>query len=348
MIVIPNLRGSNKALAFDPFVDHGLSNDMLLHSVIPYVHSAKEGVEYLGNLIHLYGSNGRSAVAFSDNQDVWYMEILTGHHWIAQRIPDNSCAIITNQLSQEHIDFSDSLNVLTSDNIERFVIRHHLNTNPTTWNVRDIFGNKQQEAHRGAQLTYAFLMSDESLVHSDYLPFLFQTTSRLRLIDVICSLRPHYMFYSSLFKEEYTPDTITAISQDVASYIFNIRSQLNEGVSSIFWTNIGFSPLDPYIPQYTNVNKILKYRFPDSIQESLSKLKEIILKLPLTQRQKLINEFLDANRQYVQQFIYSTDTAISLLNSEELINFLEKQNKLILNHIIQKSIENVYSITQQY
>ena len=34
------------------------------------------------------------------------MEIGSGHHWVAQRIPDDSYAVVANQLAIQEIDFA--------------------------------------------------------------------------------------------------------------------------------------------------------------------------------------------------------------------------------------------------
>ena len=36
------------------------------------------------------------------------MEIGSGHHWVAMRIPDDSYAVVANQLAIQEIDFNDA------------------------------------------------------------------------------------------------------------------------------------------------------------------------------------------------------------------------------------------------
>ncbi len=81
MSATESVYGNEHALAYDPWVKDGLAEDSLQNMVAPYINSAKEGVEYLGRLIKKYGSPEGNGVLFSDRDDVWYMEIVTGHHW---------------------------------------------------------------------------------------------------------------------------------------------------------------------------------------------------------------------------------------------------------------------------
>lgn len=68
-------------------------------SVLPYIHSARDGVQYLGKLIAKYGSPAGNSVLFSDKDEIWYMEIVTGHHWVAERIPDDCYAATGNRVA---------------------------------------------------------------------------------------------------------------------------------------------------------------------------------------------------------------------------------------------------------
>jgi dipeptidase len=91
--------GNEHTLTFDPFVPNGLAEDSLPTMLTPFIDSARGGVEYLGQLIAKYGSPEGNGVLFNDKDDVWYMEIATGHHWVAQRIPDDAYAVAANQVA---------------------------------------------------------------------------------------------------------------------------------------------------------------------------------------------------------------------------------------------------------
>ena len=68
------------------------------------------------------------------------MEIVTGHHWVAQRIPDDSYAVCANRVSIQQVDFNNTDEFMWSEGIQEFVEKNHLNTDKTGWNFRHIFG----------------------------------------------------------------------------------------------------------------------------------------------------------------------------------------------------------------
>ncbi|MGO2744466.1 MAG: C69 family dipeptidase, partial [Lacticaseibacillus paracasei] len=46
--------GNERALGFDPLVKDGLDEDLIVNMVLPFIESARHGVEYLGQLIKQY------------------------------------------------------------------------------------------------------------------------------------------------------------------------------------------------------------------------------------------------------------------------------------------------------
>ena len=78
---------NDRVLAFDPYVENGLAEDAMLTVVLPYVKTAREGVKRLGEIVAEYGSAESNGVLFADHLEAWYMEIATGHHWVASAFP---------------------------------------------------------------------------------------------------------------------------------------------------------------------------------------------------------------------------------------------------------------------
>ena len=49
---------------------------------MPYIASAREGVTFLGNLLEKYGTYEMNGIAFQDENEIWWLETIGGHHWI--------------------------------------------------------------------------------------------------------------------------------------------------------------------------------------------------------------------------------------------------------------------------
>ena len=106
---------NEKAKAVDPLVDDGIGEQSIHALTAPYIHTAREGVEYLGKLIDRYGNADEgNGIIFGDRDEVWYMEIYAGHQWAAVRIPDDCYVIAPNDGRIGKIDVSDTENVIVS------------------------------------------------------------------------------------------------------------------------------------------------------------------------------------------------------------------------------------------
>lgn len=112
---------NDRVLAVDPFdTDKGILEEAMVTVVLPYVKSAREGVQRLGEIVEKYGAAEADGILFGDRDEAWYMEIGSGHHWVAQRIPDDSYAIVANQLAIQEIDFA-SDDFMYSQDLQKFV-----------------------------------------------------------------------------------------------------------------------------------------------------------------------------------------------------------------------------------
>ncbi|MFV4892354.1 C69 family dipeptidase [Lactobacillus delbrueckii] len=78
--------------------------------------STPDGEQVNGQWI--FGENG---VSFSDKNEIWYMEIGSGHTWAAVRVPDNKYAVIPNQMVIGKLNLKDSKNYMASTNLVKKV-----------------------------------------------------------------------------------------------------------------------------------------------------------------------------------------------------------------------------------
>ena len=83
---------------YRPEVPGGLGEEDFVTLVLPYIHSAREGVLRLGALLECYGTYEMNGIAFSDLDEIWWLETIGGHHWIARRVPDDCYVTMPNQL----------------------------------------------------------------------------------------------------------------------------------------------------------------------------------------------------------------------------------------------------------
>ena len=87
----------------------GIGEEDLLYLTLPYIKSAREGVYRVAELLERYGTYEMNGMAFSDRDEIWWLETIGGHHFIAKRVPDEAVVIMPNQFGLDRYDFSDAL-----------------------------------------------------------------------------------------------------------------------------------------------------------------------------------------------------------------------------------------------
>ena len=256
--------GNERALAFDPLVKDGLDEDCMQSVVLPYIHSARNGVEYLGKLIAKYGSPAGNSVLFGDKNEIWYMEIVTGHHWVAQRIPDDAYAIAANRVSIEQVDFADTANFMWSEGIQEFVADHHLNVDHQGWNFRHIFGtySQQDRFYNTNRVWYGqkyFNPEIEQDPTDGDLPFIRRAAKKITREDIEFVLGSHYQntpydpFGKGTEEEKHRFRPI-GLNRTQNSHILQIRKDVESDKAAIMWLCIGGPTFTPFVPFFANMN----------------------------------------------------------------------------------------------
>ena len=86
MTATETITSNPRVLGADPLVEYkpaenddamrpgGIGEEDIVVLVLPYIHSAREGVKRLGSSLTLYGTYEMNAVAFQDSDEIWLLE----------------------------------------------------------------------------------------------------------------------------------------------------------------------------------------------------------------------------------------------------------------------------------
>ena len=81
----------------DPFVEPGLREAILAAAVAAVSTTAREAVDVLLEYVDTYGSEEGNTVMINDQDEAWIVEIYSGHHYCAMKMPDDKVAVYGNQ-----------------------------------------------------------------------------------------------------------------------------------------------------------------------------------------------------------------------------------------------------------
>ena len=125
----------------------GIGEEDLVVLTLPYISSAREGVLRMGKLLEEYGTYEENGMAFSDTDEIWWLESIGGHHWIARRVPDDTYVVMPNQQGIDYFDFDDAFGAkkdyLCSSDMREFITENHLDLSQdgVEFDVRAAFGS---------------------------------------------------------------------------------------------------------------------------------------------------------------------------------------------------------------
>lgn len=212
----PRVLGADPLVCYQPAEDGkeeqagGIGEEDIVCLVLPYIHSAREGVKRLGALLEQYGTYEMNGIAFQDADEIWWLETIGGHHWIARRVPDDAYVVMPNQLGIDQFDLEDALSEQTeymcSADLCEFIEKYHLDLSQEGGlNPRDAFGSHDDADHVYNTPRAWFMLrylnphsrvwdgeNAEYTPYSDDLPWCMVPEKKVTVEDVKYVLSSHY------------------------------------------------------------------------------------------------------------------------------------------------------------
>ncbi|MFL2029293.1 C69 family dipeptidase [Loigolactobacillus zhaoyuanensis] len=354
---------NERVLAYDPFVKNGLAEDSMTTLVLPFIKSARDGVRYLGELVKKYGSAEGNGVQFNDADEVWYMEIVTGHQWVAVRIPDDSYAVTANQIAIEDIDFNDPENYMWADGIQEFVTEHQLNPDDGRWDFRHIFGTDTEKDHHYNTPRVWFIQrylnpEIEQDPESPELPFIRKASRKISVEDIQYIMKSHYneTKYDPLgHGSDHDKKTYRSISlsRTANSHILQMRDNKAKAAAGVQWIGFGVPSFCPHVPFFTNATDTDEsYRvLPKEMSlDSAYWLYTALAMVVEAHYAEFIQADLDYQKdlsQWARTKISAVDKQAQNLSGTELTAYLTQQNHEIATHYNKVTKKLLADLTMQ-
>lgn len=333
---------NERVLGFDPLVKDGISEEAMLTVVLPYIHTAREGVKRLGQLIEKYGTSESNGILFTDSTEVWYLETGSGHQWVAQRIPDDSYAVVANQLAIQEIDFSRPDDFMYATNIQEFVTENHLNPHADGFNFRNIFGTHDlsDEIYSTPRVWYGQKIFNPEIKQepmNQELPFIRKADRLLGLDDFKYVLGSHFQntpydplgFGTEDQKHKFRPISLAKTQE---SHILQIRPDLPKEIAGIHWLAMGVTAQSVFIPTYagaTDVHpayKVGKQKYSKDSAYWTYKLVGVLVDGHYTELQNLLKDAQKNTTITLSNMLHESDQTAKTLSGEKLVKYLTEQN----------------------
>ena len=271
----------------------GIGEEDMVTLVLPYIRTAREGVLRLGSLLQKYGTYESNGIAFHDTNEIWWLETIGGHHWIARRVPDDCYVTMPNQLGIDRFDLADAegdgKEYLCSPDLRSFIEDNDLDLamdsqtatagtrRPSdVFNPRLAFGSADDADHiyntPRAWAIQRYLnprstIAEEATFHpeSDTIPWCRKPEHRITMEEVKYALSLHYQGTPfDPYGAPSTPDQrgkyrcigINRTSQLSAT---QLRGSHPKDTCALQWIAFGSNPFNALVPLFANVDKVPEY-----------------------------------------------------------------------------------------
>ncbi|AMF85207.1 C69 family dipeptidase [Streptococcus mutans] len=261
-----------RVLGADPLVASGIGEEDMLTLVLPYIQSAREGVERLGKLLEEYGTYESNGIAFSDINEIWWLETIGGHHWIARRVPDDAYVTNPNQLGIDHFEFNNPDDYRYSNDLKDFIADNHLDLTYSNehFNPRYAFGSqKDKDRHYNTPRSWAiqrFLNPEiEQDPRSFFIPWCQKPYRKITVEDIKYVLSNHYQdtnfdpYGSEGDRLSQTTFRTIGINRTSQTALLQLRPNQTPETRGIQWLSYGSMPFNTMVPFFTQVSKTPAY-----------------------------------------------------------------------------------------
>lgn len=274
----------------DPLVPDGIGEEDLVTCILPYIHSAREGVERLGQLLAEYGTCESNGIGFQDLDEIWWAETIGGHHFIAKRCPDDSYVVGPNQQGIDFFDFTDAFGAkkdhMCSPDLAEFIRANHLDLSmtdtpveqQTVFAVRPALGSHDDSDHTYNSCrawfmertlnprTYRWDGPDADFTaYSDDIPWSLVPEKKITVEDIKYVLSSHYQGTDfdpyNRHADPLKKGMFRSIGVNRVNFmeITQLRPYVPAEIAAVSWICVASNAFNAMAPFYANVNDTPAY-----------------------------------------------------------------------------------------
>ena len=362
MTATETITSNARVLGADPLVEYqkkteteeekigGIGEEDLVVLVLPYIHNAREGVLRLGSLLEQYGTYENNGIAFNDHDEIWWMETIGGHHWMARRVKDEEYAVMPNQLGIDAFDFDDAYGAqkeyMCSKDLKEFVEKYHLDVSQgDTFDPRGTFGSRDDADHvyntprAWFMLRYfnprTFTWDGEDADYrpmDDDLPWSLVPEKKITPEDVKYVLSSHYQ---GTPYDPYTKSEEGGLFRSIGINRTDFMGfmQIRPYGRSIEWVALGSNAFNVMVPFYTDVNTVPDYLGNTTGKVSTdnfywsSRLIGALADASFGRSQNLIERYVLAVGAKAYKILNQYDRLLENSDGDEAVSLCEKANE---------------------
>lgn len=254
----------------DPYVKNGVNEASMTTFLLAHAKSAKDAVMLLANTIDKQGASMGDVVVFGDKDEVWYMEIYSGHQYVAIKYPEDKFSVFPNAFWLGGVDLKDTENVIASEDIVEVAKKAgtYVETSDGLMDMSASYNPKElHDSNRSRVWSGIHDLDPNSTIEYDAKRFpllnsLSEGSEKIDIKDTLNLFRNRFEgtdYVASDNKTERKADpnkykrAIGSINT-MQAHIFQTKDNYPKEAPGIMWMTLG-SPLNiPWIPIFPDIN----------------------------------------------------------------------------------------------
>ena len=243
----------------DPNVPTGIDEISYATILLGQARTAREGVELLAELVAADGAAANHCIMIGDKNEVWYMEVVSGHQYVAYKLPDDVVLVNPNVNMIDEVDVSDTENYIVSDQLIEVAQQAGtfvgdaeagiINVQQSYGAVADGNGFDDSGRYRIAMGQNYLNESMDVTPDQDEYAFTFEPDRKISVEDLTEFFALHG---AGADYDSYVDSSIRGIStnRQAESHIFELRDDQPDELSVVEWLAMAMADYSVFVPYY--------------------------------------------------------------------------------------------------
>jgi dipeptidase len=241
----------------DPLVDTGVIEADIPTLILPQAKTAREAVELLGKIVSEQGAGEGNGVLMADPNEAWYMEIGSGHQWVAVRVPQDKYLFVANGMRIHDVNLEDGANVIASPGLANFVRTHKLlsHVDVKHFNFAQAFGKlgDSYNVDREWMGQHMLTPSAKQKVRAEQYPLFMTPDRKIAVSDIARVLRAD--FKGTPLAHRKDADRPMGVDRTIETHVFELRADMPKALQVLTWQSFGNRSGAVLVPMYENAMK---------------------------------------------------------------------------------------------
>lgn len=265
---------NDEVLAVDPYVDGtdssvpvGITEAIITTAVLGSCDNARAAVEFIAEEVATKGAAEGNGLVVADHNELWYMEIYTGHQFVAMKYPSDKYSVFPNSFwlnecdltvgeEKEHFNISkDGMYIYSKDIFKVASEAKTLKGNEESSSI-DLYASYAGELSDSTESRVCSgikQFNPDAKFEGEVYPFLQETAKKITLADAMAFTRNRLETIDKVADDMSRGDLYPIGNRNtMEAHIYHVPSTATAEYPGTMWLALGSPLTSPFVAYYPN------------------------------------------------------------------------------------------------